>query len=115
MTRHHIKCTKPVFNLIADGRKTAEVRFNDRLYQTGDIVIIHEGTDWDNGPNGTLKQGMVPALPPGSHRLERRVAVAEVLSVINGNQFGIEAGYVLLSLSTPNVVTYDKYINNDGA
>ena len=119
MTRHHIKCTKPVFNLIASGRKTAEVRLNDRLYQTGDIVVIYEGTDWDKGSNGALNPAPKPYFPPpstASLAIEaNRVAIAEILSIVNGGQFGIECGYVLLSFSKFDVVTYDKYINNSGA
>ena len=107
MTAHHIKCVKPVFNLLVERRKTAEVRFNDRFYQTGDSLIIYEGLDWDKGLNGTLKP---KGVPPNTSQLEPRVIMADILSVINGGQFGIEAGYVLLSLDEEfEVKSYNEY------
>lgn len=39
---HVIKCEQPYFEAILDGRKTFEIRFNDRGYQAGDTVTLLE-------------------------------------------------------------------------
>lgn len=40
MTRHELKIYKPYADAIVDGRKTFEVRLNDRGYNAGDIVVF---------------------------------------------------------------------------
>lgn len=35
---HALKCNPEIFKRIIDGQKTAEIRFNDRGFQTGDII-----------------------------------------------------------------------------
>lgn len=41
---HDLKTVQPYFDDLALGRKTFDVRFNDRQYQAGDDVILRE---WD--------------------------------------------------------------------
>jgi hypothetical protein len=42
MKIHKIKLKKEFFDAVAEGRKTFEVRYNDRDYQEGDAVIMQE-------------------------------------------------------------------------
>jgi hypothetical protein len=42
MTRHALKCWPEFFQAIADGRKSFEIRVNDRNYQVGDILVLCE-------------------------------------------------------------------------
>jgi ASC-1-like (ASCH) protein len=44
MKSHNIKCWPEYFELLATGKKTFEIRENDRDYQVGDILFIQE---WD--------------------------------------------------------------------
>lgn len=44
---HELKIWPQFYGRVADGSKTFEVRFNDRGYQPGDIVILKE---WDPAP-----------------------------------------------------------------
>lgn len=44
MTTHELKTFPPYFAAVAEGRKTFEVRWNDRAYQAGDMVVLRE---WD--------------------------------------------------------------------
>lgn len=39
---HDVKCVPPHFNDVASGRKTAELRIDDRGYEVGDILRQHE-------------------------------------------------------------------------
>jgi ASC-1-like (ASCH) protein len=38
--RHHLKCEAQFFDAIAEGRKTFEIRFNDREYGVDDELIL---------------------------------------------------------------------------
>lgn len=40
--RHDIKILPEYFDKVIDGSKTFEIRENDRDYQVGDILFIHE-------------------------------------------------------------------------
>lgn len=39
---HHLKCWVSYFRKILDGEKTFELRYNDREYKVGDILILEE-------------------------------------------------------------------------
>lgn len=43
---HRLKTEKKFFNAVCDGKKTFEVRKDDRNFQVGDKLILEE---WDNG------------------------------------------------------------------
>ena len=51
---HDIKIKEPYADAINDGRKTFEVRFNDRGYNAGDNIRFHvihdDGTMFDSHP-----------------------------------------------------------------
>lgn len=65
MTRHDLKCWPEYFEAIHDGRKTFEVRKNDRGYQAGDILDLHE---WDPKAHSLLQT------QPGLGRFTGRTA-----------------------------------------
>lgn len=39
---HHLRTWPVYFERVADGSKTFEVRKDDRGYQTGDVLVLHE-------------------------------------------------------------------------
>jgi ASC-1-like (ASCH) protein len=43
--RHTIKILSEYFEAVCDGRKTFEIRKNDRNYQVGDELLMHECID----------------------------------------------------------------------
>lgn len=42
MTKHELKIKSEYFMDVARGRKSAEIRFNDRNYKVGDILNLYE-------------------------------------------------------------------------
>ncbi|EHD7113027.1 DUF3850 domain-containing protein [Vibrio cholerae] len=75
---HELKIQSVHFADLIAGRKTHEVRFNDRDYQSGDRLNLHE-IDANGEYTG-------------------REVNAEVSHVLRGGQFGIADGWCVLSL-----------------
>ena len=48
---HNIKIERVFFDKVLDGTKTFEIRFDDRGYETGDFVVLHE-TNGEKGLTG---------------------------------------------------------------
>ncbi len=71
MTNHKVKCLARHFKHIKAGRKTADIRYNDRGYMLGDVV---EFTNNDTGET-----------------------VSALISYVE--DFGCQFGYVNLSLA----------------
>ena len=101
MSRHILKTFPNYFQQVWDGEKTFEVRFDDRGYQRGDVLVLREFDRWAPCTCG-----------PGAHRddCERysgRTVTARVGCVLastpaRGNQRGFQGnGYVILSLCEP--------------
>ncbi|UFS61261.1 DUF3850 domain-containing protein [Subtercola endophyticus] len=42
---HELKLDREWFPAVAEGRKTVEIRFNDRDYQVGDVLLLKETED----------------------------------------------------------------------
>lgn len=76
---HEVKLLKEYYNEVFMGRKTFEVRKNDRNYQTGDTLILNE---WDND----------------KQEYTGRKMARNVLYILVGGQFGIEEGYVVMAI-----------------
>ena len=85
MTEHTLKTWPEFFDAVKDGRKTFEVRKNDRGYQTGDRLILEK---YD--PKNPTKYIHANAL------------LVKVTYVLNG--FGLENGYVAMGLSAPQEI-----------
>ncbi|TWB15628.1 DUF3850 domain-containing protein [Nitrospirillum bahiense] len=78
---HDLKCEAAHYREVEAGRKTAELRLNDRNYQVGDQLRLHETLD------GT----------PTGRRLVRQVT-----HILAGGPW-LSPGYVMLSLAMPSV------------
>lgn len=52
MKVHYVKCLPEFFKLIVNGKKRFEIRYDDRKYEIGDLVILRE---WENGIYSTEK------------------------------------------------------------
>ena len=84
---HKLKTLARYWEAISEGRKTFEVRKNDRAFQTGDILILEK---WDN-------EGRIYETEPGKSFTPKTIR-KRVTYLLQGGQFGIEAGYCVLGL-----------------
>ena len=80
MKYHKLKINPDLFIEVREGRKTAEVRRDDRNYQVGDMLHIY--------PFDSVKKV----------RTSPDFCCREVTHKVDGGQFGIEKGYCLLSM-----------------
>lgn len=76
---HNLKIWPPFFQAVLDGKKTFELRKNDRDFQEGDVLLLNE---WDPEKN----------LYTGRHH------AACIGYVLRGGPFGVREGYAALSL-----------------
>lgn len=78
MTRHRLKLWIPYFGEVLAGRKTFEIRKDDRGYQVGDYLDLYEIDD--DAPTG-------------------RELTARVVYVLrDGGSFGVHDGYCILGI-----------------
>lgn len=84
MKVHKLKIKEEYFNEVKEGRKTFEIRKNDRDYKVGDVVIL---TKVDN-------EGF----------LTREVLVGTITYLLkNCPQYGLGCGYCIFSLKINKV------------
>ncbi len=76
---HDLKCWPDSFAAVLDGRKTVELRLNDRDYMVGDRLFLREFM-----PIGCQYTG--------------RVCAVDVTHVLVGGLFGLDLDYVALSV-----------------
>jgi len=84
---HDLKCWPPYWDQINQGRKTFEIRRDDRGFRVGDLLVLRE---WI--PDEWLEKDV-----PGE--FTGRVCYRVVTSVLIGGKFGLAEGYVALSLA----------------
>jgi hypothetical protein len=79
MTTHELKTWPEYFKALAEGRKTFEVRKNDRDFKEGDILHLRE---WH----------------PRTEEYSGQQMVKSVTYVMSGGLLGVQAGYVVMGL-----------------
>lgn len=80
---HELKVWPAYFHPLSEGTKSFEVRRDDRGFQRGDVLWLRE---WD-----------VDRFPSPGYT--GNGCYARVVWILTGGQFGIEPGYVVMSLS----------------
>jgi hypothetical protein len=88
---HELKTLEQYWDAINDGRKTFEVRRNDRAFQTGDILVIKKV----DARGYYLMDGYDFGAEP--YTLRKRITY-----LLQGGQFGIEPAYCVLGLGEEN-------------
>ncbi len=81
-TNHLLKTEGYLWDAVADGTKTYEIRLNDRGFQTGDTLWLYRLKDDKTGGVDTTVDHLVKRI---SH-------------ILQGGQFGLEPRYCILSL-----------------
>lgn len=77
---HELKTWNEYFEEVFMGRKTFEVRKSDRHFEKGDILILKE---WN----------------PKTETYTGRQLARRVTYILEGGKFGIEYGYVVMSIA----------------
>ena len=90
MTEHKLKIKSEYFSAVINKTKTAEIRYNDRNYQVGDILILNEIDE-----NGVFTGNNCAVI---------------VTHVLDDNQY-LQTGYVMLSFRMQNSDDSHKNIN----
>lgn len=88
MKTHELKCDPEQFDLVASGFKRFEIRKNDRDFRDGDQLLLRE--TWVSGR----------AMASGAElKYTGRECLVLVLHVMTGGKYGLEQGYVVMSIS----------------
>lgn len=74
---HYLKIYPKYFNAVLNGKKTFELRKNDRGFQVGDDILLRE---WDN------------------ISYSGREILAEITYILDDSFVGLEKGYVILGI-----------------
>lgn len=77
---HRLKTWLPFYEAVEHGVKSFEIRRADRDFRSGDILILQE-------------------YDPHEQRFTGRECSREVMYVLKGGQFGLEAGYVCMGIA----------------
>jgi len=80
---HHLKTLPPYFEEVYQGKKNFELRKNDRNFQLGDILVLHEWT-------------------ADTEQYTGREIAKKVAYILEGGSLGLEKGYVIMALSEIN-------------
>lgn len=87
MNVHQLKIDYAFWDDLVAERKTAELRKDDRGYQVGDIMMIKP-----------------VVLDSEYFEFEGECQARVITHIVQGGQYGIEAGYCMLSMAKPEHV-----------
>lgn len=83
---HDLKTWTEYFSEVWDGKKTFEVRKNDRDYKVGDYLALMEYMNEDS-------------LRIGHDVFTYRTIMCRIDYILNGGNFGIEPEYIVMSIT----------------
>jgi len=78
---HELKCWPPWFQDVQDGKKTFEVRKNDRGYKVGDILMLREWKPETKTYTGRICNVKVTYIMPGVQLFNDGVAYMSIVRV----------------------------------
>ncbi len=91
---HELKTLPHLFEEVLSRRKTFEIRFNDRNFVEGDVLILKE---------------FAPVLGFTGREARRRV-----IYILHGGQFGLQKGYVAMAIKPERKKTEGISAGTDG-
>lgn len=103
MNVHELKTIAVYWDAVERGEKLFEVRRNDRFFQQGDIVRlirVDEHGKVEYGATESDEEDVLAITATGELRRDwaRRILTRRSGPVLQGGQFGIEAGFCVFSL-----------------
>ena len=90
MQIHELKLWTEYFDCVEQGKKTFEIRKNDRGFRDGDTLFLRE---WNNKE---------------SHYTGRSI-LAVVTNILQNSEFGLEKGYCIMSIKVVHVNAVYQY------
>ena len=96
---HQLKCERQYFEAVADGRKTFEVRQNDRDYQEGDFLALNEITTGEDTPAGYAYTG--------------RSCLVQVDYILEDEKY-LQPGYVCMAVKPCHISTQNNMLIGGG-
>ena len=91
MIKHELKTDAEVFDAVVSGKKTYEIRYNDRNFVVGDVLILRK----------TLYTGQ--EMREGKPLVYVDDAIERSVShVLKGPIYGLSDGWVILSIAIPS-------------
>ena len=91
--RHDLKCAREPFGAVVRGLKKWEFRRDDRGFEVGHDVFLHELIHAPGASRGSAS----PGVPSG------RYVEARIIYLLRGPEFGIPEGFAVFSIEILNV------------
>ena len=95
---HNLKTDQEAFSAVLCGEKTYEIRYNDRNYQAGDILVLKE----TKFTGVEMKQG-------SPLEFTGRQCGGVITHVLNGPVYGLQEGWAILSLYLSDVLEFKDF------
>ena len=92
VTEHELKTWDPYWTAVDEGRKTFELRNNDRGYQTGDILILKRVTS--DYPHYMLDAAGCRC----SFAVQQAEVRVRVTYICHGGRWGLDDGWVCMGI-----------------
>ena len=89
---HELKCAKEYFEAVVSGKKTFEVRKNDRQYEEGDFLAMNEVqyvSEIRKDGDGTITEQVL--------NYTGRSCLVQVVYILNDDRY-LKPGYVCMSI-----------------
>lgn len=104
MKAHNLKLDAKYFRSVKDGRKSFEIRKNDRDYKEGDLLLLRR---YKHGQYGINSYSMINSFSESTEE-EADTITAVITYVTNYAQ---QDGYVVLGIKLVDIV--DKDVNDE--
>lgn len=95
MREHDVKCWPSFFRAIESGHKTFEVRYNDRDYAVGDVLVLRA---WSPEHRCYSDRDGIVAMFGGAD-VEPAVVRRQITYVMPGGRFGLDPAWCVLGLA----------------
>lgn len=99
MTIHTLKCWPAFYDAVNSGAKNFELRLDDRGYQPGDTLLLCR--TFEDNQDIIEFDAYDDDGKPSKHAQPAHMLSRQVTYCLHGPNFGLMAGYVIMSLEDP--------------